>query len=447
MLEGERRRPRHHDQHAVGADRRAAVRRVRRRRRARWPPRHRRWPASSASTAFGSTACIPATSGARRSSGTSTTWPSRTARRFDEEYAKIADQTCLGLHHAVRGDRRRRRVLRIAAQPSDHRSGLVGELRPLPVGTVSSRDGRTGDIASSRDAGRDGPRPVHDLPRRDDRERRAARHPARVRRRRAGPAVGGRGLQPDDGHVHHVEREPGRPPRPASSCSSAAIVVFAAASVACGLAPGIDVLAVARGVQGVGAAMVNVVVAGVGERGLSRTPTPRPRRSARGPASPRSVSRSVRPWAVCSPKGSAGAASSCQRLRRLPPRSFGVPLRRRVTRSDRAQRSILPGQLLFIVGVGALTYALIEAPHSGWLSPLILGVAHRRPSSSWSCSSWPSCDQRRPDDGRARLQGSRVQHGDRARSSPCCSRSTARCSSSRSTSRTSRTTAPSRPGS
>jgi hypothetical protein len=34
----------------------------------------------------------------------------------------------------------------------------------------------------------------------------------------------------------------------------------------------------------------------------------------------------------------------------------------------------LPGQVLFIVGVGALTYALIEGPHSGWLSPLILGL-------------------------------------------------------------------------
>ena len=41
---------------------------------------------------------------------------------------------------------------------------------------------------------------------------------------------------------------------------------------------------------------------------------------------------------------------------------------------DPIGRSIDPvGQVLFIVGVGTLTYALIEAPHSGWTSPLILG--------------------------------------------------------------------------
>jgi MFS family permease len=43
--------------------------------------------------------------------------------------------------------------------------------------------------------------------------------------------------------------------------------------------------------------------------------------------------------------------------------------------SDPAMRDLdLRGQLLFIVGVGALTYALIEAPHDGWLSPLIIGL-------------------------------------------------------------------------
>ncbi len=43
--------------------------------------------------------------------------------------------------------------------------------------------------------------------------------------------------------------------------------------------------------------------------------------------------------------------------------------------TDPAQRRFdLPGQLLFIAGVGTLTYALIEGPHTGWLSPLILGL-------------------------------------------------------------------------
>ena len=32
------------------------------------------------------------------------------------------------------------------------------------------------------------------------------------------------------------------------------------------------------------------------------------------------------------------------------------------------------GQVLFIVAVGGLTYALIEGPHQGWGSPLIVGL-------------------------------------------------------------------------
>ena len=92
----------------------------------------------------------------------------------------------------------------------------------------------------------------------------------RVRRRRAGPAVGRGGVQPDDGHVHHVERRPadrhGR-----RRVFVAGVVLFAAASVACGLAPNISVLTAPAAAQGIGAAMVNVVVARPGERGVSRS--------------------------------------------------------------------------------------------------------------------------------------------------------------------------------
>ena len=49
-------------------------------------------------------------------------------------------------------------------------------------------------------------------------------------------------------------------------------------------------------------------------------------------------------------------------------------LRRGVVRPRPRATSTCRGQLLFIVGVGALTYALIEAPHDGWLSPLIIGL-------------------------------------------------------------------------
>jgi MFS family permease len=42
---------------------------------------------------------------------------------------------------------------------------------------------------------------------------------------------------------------------------------------------------------------------------------------------------------------------------------------------DPADRGFdIPGQLLFIAGIGLITYALIEGPHSGWLSAGILGT-------------------------------------------------------------------------
>ena len=40
----------------------------------------------------------------------------------------------------------------------------------------------------------------------------------------------------------------------------------------------------------------------------------------------------------------------------------------------RRATSTLPGQLLFIAAIGTLTYALIEGPHTGWRSPLIIGL-------------------------------------------------------------------------
>jgi predicted MFS family arabinose efflux permease len=49
----------------------------------------------------------------------------------------------------------------------------------------------------------------------------------------------------------------------------------------------------------------------------------------------------------------------------------------KVTESrDPASRSFdVPGQVLFIAGIGALTYVLIQGGHSGWLSPEILGCS------------------------------------------------------------------------
>jgi hypothetical protein len=58
---------------------------------------------------------------------------------------------------------------------------------------------------------------------------------------------------------------------------------------------------------------------------------------------------------------------------------------------DPTPRSIDPvGQLLFIAAIGTLTYALIESLHTGWRSPLIVGLLIGLPSSP-PCSSPSSC--------------------------------------------------------
>ena len=60
--------------------------------------------------------------------------------------------------------------------------------------------------------------------------------------------------------------------------------------------------------------------------------------------------------------------------------------------TDPAQRRFdVPGQLLFIVGVGVLTYALIEGPHTGWLSPLILGLLVASAVLGGRIRARPSC--------------------------------------------------------
>ena len=159
----------------------------------------------------------------------------------------------------------------------------------------------------------------------------------------------------------------------------------------------------------------------------------------------RSAWPSARPSAACSPSRSAGGASSSSTSSwAWWPSCWCGPSSSES--SDPATRDLdLRGQLLFIVGVGALTYALIEAPHDGWLSPLIIGlfvaaVVHRRPVRRRRAA------RRRPDDGRPGVPRPGLHRRRRSRSSPCCSPSTACCSSSPSTSRTSRATAPSGPG-
>ena len=281
------------------------------------------------------------------------------------------------------------------------------------------------------------PRPVHDLPRRDDRERRAAGHPARVRRRRAGPAVGRRRLQPDDGHVHHVERRASPTGTGGGACSSPASSCSAAPPSPAGLRRTSACLTVARGVQGVGAAMVNVA-----SLALVSAAYPDPEAKAKaigvwtgiaaiglaiGPTRGRGAHRRSRlAEHLLRQRRSSALRPSCWSSASSPSRR--IPTGRGLD---------LPGQLLFIVGVGALTYALIEAPHSGWVSPMILGLARRL--ASWCSWSFVVAELRqpRPDDGRAGVPRPRLQRRHRHHLRGALRASTARCSSSRSTSRTS----------
>jgi EmrB/QacA subfamily drug resistance transporter len=150
------------------------------------------------------------------------------------------------------------------------------------------------------------------------------------------------------------------------------IVVFCLASAACSAAPTLPFLVIARGAQGVGAAVVNVAsLALVG----AAYPDPKEKMKAIGlwtgiatiglaigPTVGGYLSDEVgwRSIFVFNPLVGIVAIvltyAFVSESRDPNPRSFDVP-----------------GQLLFIIGVGALTFALIQAPQSGWLSPVILG--------------------------------------------------------------------------
>jgi EmrB/QacA subfamily drug resistance transporter len=150
------------------------------------------------------------------------------------------------------------------------------------------------------------------------------------------------------------------------------IVIFCAASIGCGLAPGIGVLIAARALQGVGAAVVNVA-------SLALVGAAFPDPSAKA--------RAIGIWTAIAAVGLAiGPTLGGVLTEDVGWRSIflfnpiiGVlaivlSLAFVAESRDPASRSFdVPGQVLFIMGVGALTYALIQGGHSGWLSPEILG--------------------------------------------------------------------------
>ena len=152
-------------------------------------------------------------------------------------------------------------------------------------------------------------------------------------------------------------------------CIRPRLAAFGVLSVACAVAPTIDVLIVARALQGAAGALVMpsslaIIVAafaplergGPSERGL---PGVGSRRSpVRSPAAPSSIRR-------------RGAGSSRSRADRR--RDARVGPRRRAPDERVARRHVdFLGAGLCALGLGGVVFALIEQPHHGWTSPVIL---------------------------------------------------------------------------
>src|SRR5262245_14453573 len=154
---------------------------------------------------------------------------------------------------------------------------------------------------------------------------------------------------------------------------TAGMVLFAVSSAICGAAPGLGVLNVGRGLQGVGAATVNVASLALVSAAFPDTKT---------------KARAIGIWTGVASVGLAiGPTLGGVLTESIGWRSIffvnvgigavGVLLARAFVEESRdpRPRSIDPvGQLLFIAAVGALTYALIEGPHTGWRTPLIVGL-------------------------------------------------------------------------
>jgi len=151
------------------------------------------------------------------------------------------------------------------------------------------------------------------------------------------------------------------------------IVVFTVASFVCGIAPSLEILNIARGVQGVAAATVNVT-----SLALLSAAFPEPKQKA----------HAIGIWTAIANIGAAtGPTLGGVLVEHLGWRSIflvNLPVGILVifltlryvmeSRDERPRQLDLPGQVLFMVAVGALAYALIEGPRSGWGSPLILGL-------------------------------------------------------------------------
>jgi EmrB/QacA subfamily drug resistance transporter len=153
----------------------------------------------------------------------------------------------------------------------------------------------------------------------------------------------------------------------------AGIALFTAASVACGMAGSLDMLNVARGIQGVAAATVNVTSLALISAAF---------------AEPKQKAWAIGVWtAIASTAMAIGPTLGGVLVQHSGWRIIflvNVPVGLAVlvltklfvaeSRDDRPRRFDMVGQLLFIVAVGAFAYAVIEGPRTGWRSPEIVGL-------------------------------------------------------------------------
>ncbi len=153
----------------------------------------------------------------------------------------------------------------------------------------------------------------------------------------------------------------------------AGTALFSVASALCAIAPSLFVLNLGRGLQGVGAATVNVASLAIVSAAFPN---------------PKNKARAIGLWTGIAAVGLAiGPTAGGFLTETFGWRSIflvnvvigavGILMARAFVDEsvDPTKRRLdLPGQLLFITAVGALTYGLIEGPHTGWLSPLIVGL-------------------------------------------------------------------------
>jgi EmrB/QacA subfamily drug resistance transporter len=151
----------------------------------------------------------------------------------------------------------------------------------------------------------------------------------------------------------------------------AGVALFTAASAACGMASSLEALNLARAVQGVGAATVNVT-----SLALVSAAFPDPKLKA----------WAIGIWtAIASTAIGIGPTLGGFMVQRTGwPSIFmvNVPVGLVIlaltwhfvaeSRDERPRRFDIPGQLLFMTSVGAFAFAVIEGPQVGWLSEEIL---------------------------------------------------------------------------